>query len=96
MITICKLAGWSLPALFLEHGQALGAIPLALGLVAEVHATKVEPLDGTILVVATNHLAVGHLKLVSHISLRSQVFANSLFLVFTNCLHYYDVKLSSL
>ena len=61
MITICR--GWcqSLPALFLEHGQTLRAIPLALGLVAEVHAPEVEPLDGTILVVAPNHLTVGHL-----------------------------------
>ena len=65
MITICR--GWcqSLPALFLEHGQTLGAIPLALGLVAEVHAPKVEPLDGTILVVAPNHLTVGHLQLTT-------------------------------
>ena len=63
MITICS--GWwvsVLPALFLEHGQALRAIPLPLGLVAQVHAAKVEPLDGTILVIAPNHLTVGHLK----------------------------------
>ena len=57
-----EAGGSLLPALFLEHGEALGAVPLPLGLVAEVHAPKVEPLDGTILVVAPNHLTIGHLQ----------------------------------
>ena len=54
-----------LPALLLEHGQTLGAIPLALRLVGQVHAPEVKPLDGTILVVATNHLTVRNLQLKS-------------------------------
>jgi len=46
----------------LEERQALGAVPLALGLCDQVHAAKVEPLDGAVGVVAANHLAVRHLK----------------------------------
>ena len=40
---------------------ALGAVPLALGLRGELHAVKVEPLDGAEVVVAADHVAVGHL-----------------------------------
>ena len=54
-----------LPTLLLEHGQTLGAIPLALRLVGQIHAAEVEPLDGTILVVAANHLTVRNLQLKS-------------------------------
>ena len=50
-----------LPPLLLEHGQALGAVPLALGLVAQVHAPEVEPLDRAVLVIAAYHLPVRHL-----------------------------------
>ena len=35
--------------LFLEHGQTLGTIPLALGLCLQRHAGKVKPLDRAIL-----------------------------------------------
>ena len=50
----------------LVHGllalaPALGAVPLALGLVAQPHAGEVEPLDGALVVVAANHLPVGDL-----------------------------------
>ena len=40
---------------------ALGAVPLALGLRGELHAVKVEPLDGAEVVVAADHVTVGHL-----------------------------------
>ena len=45
----------------LEHGYTLGAVPLALGLGGEGHAAEMEPLDRTVLVVAPDHFAVGHL-----------------------------------
>ena len=40
---------------------AFGAVPLALGLRGELHAVKVEPLDGAQVVVAADHVAVGYL-----------------------------------
>ena len=40
---------------------ALGAVPLAYGLRGELHAVKVEPLDGAEVVVAADHVPVGHL-----------------------------------
>ena len=33
----------------LEHGEALGTVPLPLGLGREGHAAEMEPLDGTVL-----------------------------------------------
>ena len=33
----------------LEHGEALGTVPLPLGFGGERHAAEVEPLDGTVL-----------------------------------------------
>lgn len=42
----------------LEARDALWAIPLSLWLRREAHAAKVEPLDGTVRVVAPDHLAV--------------------------------------
>ena len=53
----------SLSALLLEHWQALGAIPLPLWLVTQVHTAKVEPLYGTVLVVTPNHFTIGNLQL---------------------------------
>ena len=47
--------------MFLEHRQTLGAVPLALGLGLQSHAGEVEPLDGTVLVVTPDHLAVADL-----------------------------------
>ena len=47
--------------LLFEHGQTLGAVPLALGLGHQAHAAEVEPLDGTIRIVTPNHLAVRNL-----------------------------------
>ena len=47
--------------LLLELRDALGAIPLPLGLRGEIHAAKVEPLDGTVRVIAADHLTVGYL-----------------------------------
>ena len=47
--------------MFLEHGETLGAIPLAARLLLQGHAGEVEPLDGTVLVVAADHLPVAHL-----------------------------------
>ena len=41
--------------------STLGAEPLALGFVCERHTVKVEPLDDAAVVVAADHLAVGHL-----------------------------------
>lgn len=40
---------------------ALGAVPLALGLVVQADAGEVKPLDGTLIIVAADHLAIGHL-----------------------------------
>ena len=50
-----------LSPLLLERGGALGAVPLALGLGGDVEAAEVEPLDGAVVVVAPDHLAVAHL-----------------------------------
>ena len=44
-----------------EQSDALWAVPLPLGLVGEPHASKVEPLDGAVVVVAPDHLPIGHL-----------------------------------
>lgn len=52
----------SLPHDSLFVPAALGAIPLALGLVGQVDTVKVKPLDGTGVVVAANHLSIGYLK----------------------------------
>ena len=41
---------------------ALGAEPLALGLVVQLHAVEVEPLYGAEVVVAADHVAVRNLK----------------------------------
>ena len=46
----------------LELRDALGAIPLPLGLRGEIHATEVEPFDGTVRVVAPDHLSVTYLR----------------------------------
>ena len=45
----------------LECRGTLWAVPLPLWLGGEVHAPEVEPLDGTVLVVAADHLAVADL-----------------------------------
>ena len=47
---------------FLEHGGALRAVPAALGLGLQAHAPEVEPLYRAVLVIAANHLAIGHLE----------------------------------
>ena len=47
--------------MLLEHRETLGTVPLALGLRLQRHAGEVEPLDGTVLVVAADHLPVAHL-----------------------------------
>ncbi len=56
--------------LLFEHGQTLGAVPLALGLGHQTHAAEVEPLNRTIRIVATNHLAVRNLleNFINHFS----------------------------
>ncbi|CAG5929613.1 unnamed protein product, partial [Menidia menidia] len=41
--------------------SAFGAVPPPLGLVGQPDAGEVEPLDGALVVVAADHLAVGHL-----------------------------------
>ena len=51
----------SLSSLLLEGRSTPGTVPLPLGLGGDVQATEVEPLDGTVVVVAPDHLAVGHL-----------------------------------
>ena len=52
----------SLSSLLLERWSTAGAIPLALGLGGDVQAPKVEPLDGTVGVIAPDHLTVGYLS----------------------------------
>ena len=42
--------------------SALGTEPLSLGLVGQLDAGEMEPLDGAQVVVATDHLAVGDLE----------------------------------
>jgi len=44
--------------LLLELWSTLRAVPLALWLLCQPHARKVEPLNGALCVVACNHLAV--------------------------------------
>ena len=41
---------------------ALRAVPLPFGLSGQLHTTEVEPLHGTQVVVAADHVTVGHLK----------------------------------
>ena len=50
-----------LSSLLLEGWRAAGTVPFALGLGGDVQTPEVEPLDGTVVVVAPDHLAVGHL-----------------------------------
>lgn len=47
--------------LLLELRRTLRAVPLALWLLCEAHAGKVEPLDGALGVVAGHHLAIGYI-----------------------------------
>lgn len=51
----------SLSSLLLEGWSTPGTVPLPLGLGGDVQAPEVEPLDGTVVVVTPDHLAVGHL-----------------------------------
>ena len=48
-------------SLLLKHWLAFWAVPLALGFGMQIHATKMEPLNGTVLVVTPNHFTVRHL-----------------------------------
>lgn len=41
--------------------SALGAVPLAFGLVSESHTREVKPFDWTLVIVTADHLTVGHL-----------------------------------
>ena len=50
----------------LEDRDAFWTIPLSLRLCCETHAAKVEPLDGTVHIVTTNHLAIGNLNGEQH------------------------------
>jgi hypothetical protein len=45
---------------FLHLGGTFGTVPLALHWPVETHALEVEPLDGTLCIVAANHLAKRH------------------------------------
>ena len=51
----------TLLSLFLKRWRTLRTVPLPLGLGGQVHAAEVEPLDGTVLVVTPDHLAVADL-----------------------------------
>ena len=51
----------TLLSLFLKRRRTLRTVPLPLRLGGQVHAAEVEPLDGTVLVVAPDHLAVADL-----------------------------------
>ena len=59
----CIFLGWLWLRLsfLLECRSTLWAVPFSLGLGGEIHAAEVEPLDGTVLVVTANHLAVADL-----------------------------------
>lgn len=46
---------------FLVFPPTFGAVPLALWFMVESHAGEVEPLDGALVVVTTDHLSIGDL-----------------------------------
>jgi len=47
--------------LLFEHWKTFWTIPLALGFCGQTHAAEMEPFDGTILVITSNHLTIRNL-----------------------------------